>query len=137
MFIPKTIEAYPQIIRNAEIQVPTDIQSRYGDYVEILNNDVITSNGSSEPINVADYSEARLFVIISSVSGVTPSLNVKIQSQEPVSLTWVDIANMSPITTTGAYTIPLSNMGLVIRIAWTVGGTSPSFTATMSLVRKV
>lgn len=84
-----------------------------------------------------------LFVNVTAVSGTTPALAVRLQVQDPVSATWVDLP--------GAVTASLTAAGLTMltvypdvtaaanvavdaplprtwRAAWTITGTTPSFT---------
>lgn len=79
---------------------------------------------------------------VSTVSGTTPSLTVKIQGS-PDGTTWTDIPGM----TFAAVTTPNQAQRLVVpngvsvpaqvRTNWTVSGTSPSFTSMVSFCRSV
>lgn len=88
----------------------------------------------------------QLFVNVGTVSGTTPTLVVRVQVQDPVSSNWVDLpgaATASITATTGTTPVLLTiypgitavansvvNQPLprTYRLAWTIGGTTPSFT---------
>jgi len=85
----------------------------------------------------------QLVVNVSAATGTSPTLVVRAQVQDPVSSNWVDIpgAATASITGTGQTLLtiypganPVANavvsqpLGRNFRLAWTIGGTTPSFT---------
>lgn len=101
------------------------------------------SGNSAAAITNASGSGAIFFINVSAVSGTTPTLAVRVQVQDPVSLSWVDVpgAVTASITATSLVMLTVAP-GLVeainskvsfplprtYRLAWTIGGTTPSFT---------
>jgi hypothetical protein len=73
-----------------------------------------------------------LYINVSAASGTTPSLTVKLQDSPDGGTTWYDVASATAMTTTGtqAFRINLANTPAsdLLRIAWTISGTTPSFT---------
>lgn len=102
-----------------------------------------TASGSSAPVDVSNFAEALLFITVTAVSGTTPSMQLALQTQDPVTGNWVNVPNINPalpssITapTTGTNVYALTNYGQQLRLSWTISGTSPSFTFTAGLVCK-
>ena len=94
-----------------------------------------TGNSASALTN-ASARNALFAVNVTAASGTTPTLVVKVQVQDPVSSTWIDLpgAASASITATGAYLITATNLPRTYRLAWTIGGTSPSFTFSVGLI---
>ena len=106
--------------------------------VTILNNQSITSNGSSSNIDIGGYLYVFVFIYVSAVSGTSPSLNVYLNAYDEVSGQSVNIASVTGISSTGTYYMTTAS-GLAARyvnVSWTVSGTSPSFTVTITLKAK-
>jgi len=105
------------------------------------------SGNSAAAITNASGNGAVFLINVSAVSGTTPTMTVKLQVQDTVSASWADIP--------GAVTASLTAAGLVMltvcpgiteaanskvsfplprtyRLAWTIGGTTPSFTFSVS-----
>ncbi|MBI3144920.1 MAG: hypothetical protein HYZ18_06545 [Pseudogulbenkiania sp.] len=77
---------------------------------------------------------AEFVVVVTSVSGTSPSLDVVIQESDDTGTNWQDIYHFPRITAAGAYRSSLLRLtGNRLRYVRTVGGTTPSFT--LSLVR--
>jgi hypothetical protein len=105
-----------------------------------------TANGNSGALQTNFNARGvTLFVNVSAVSGTTPTLLLAIQALDPVSGSYATVhVALANITATGLYVIqfypgatqsvagyPASVAGVLPRnwqIAWTIGGTTPSFT---------
>lgn len=88
----------------------------------------------------------RLYLNVTAVTGTLQTLNIKMQTQDPVSGVWLDMANAAfpEISATGAWSLVVypginqSTTGSAVRVStimsrtWrvvsTIGGTDPSFT---------
>ena len=78
-----------------------------------------------------------VFIYVSSVSGTSPSLNVYLNAYDEVSGQSVSIASVTNITSTGTYYMAATGLAVrYVNVSWTVGGTSPSFTVTITLKAK-
>jgi len=124
---------------NNNVNVDTQLKAGYANYmnVTILNAQAITANGSSSNIDIGGYPYVFVFIYVSAVSGTSPSLNVYLNAVDEVSNQSVSIASVTNITTTGTYYISASGLAVrYVNVSWTVGGTSPSFTTTITLKAK-
>lgn len=106
-------------------------------------NSGLILEGSSNPENEVARG-VTLLVNVSAASGTTPTLAFTVQAKDPASGNWFALGPASTtITTTGqqviqlslgdgtdsaAVTIPVSLPALPWRVAYTIGGTTPSFT---------
>lgn len=81
---------------------------------------------------------AVAYLNVTAASGTTPTLDVKIQGQDPVSGTWFDTGSaFAQKTTTGSERISITSLpDATIRAVSTITGTTPSFTYTVSLITK-
>lgn len=102
-----------------------------------------TATGTGTTQTNFNSSGVILFINVSTVSGTTPTLAVRVQVQDPVGAGWVDVPGAVTASITGgglfmlavypgatvaanaAVSYPLPR---IWRVAWTIGGTTPSFT---------
>lgn len=112
--------------------------------VSIEASSAKTATGNSAAaITNASGNGVLLFLNITAVSGTTPTLDLKVQVQDPVSSLWFDVPGASFAQRTATGTGILCIMPGVVeaanskvsyplprtyRLAWTIGGTTPSFT---------
>lgn len=112
--------------------------------VEASSAKIATGNSAAAITNGSGNS-VMLFLSCTAVSGTTPTLVVKVQVQDPVSLAWVDLPGAVFSTVTAITATPLMLViapGVVAvanasvnmpmprtwRLAWTITGSSPSLT---------
>lgn len=69
----------------------------------------------------------RFDFAVTAVSGTTPSMTPKIQGKN-ASGNYVDLATGTAMTAVGSQSILVEDVPLTYRIAWTISGTTPSFT---------
>ena len=95
-----------------------------------------TTGNSASALTNASGTNAHFIVNVSVISGTTPTLVVRVQIQDPVSSTWVDLpgAATSSITGTGATLLSVTNLPRTYRLAWVIGGTTPSFTFSVGML---
>lgn len=101
------------------------------------------SGNSAAALTNHSASGAILFVNVSAVSGTTPTLVVRAQMQDPVGSGWIDIPGAATASITGVSNVALAiypgatvaanaavsyPLPRVWRLAWTITGTTPSFT---------
>jgi len=124
-------------------------------YYQEVFSDTLTANGNSNILNLntlknkitelpyAGINDVNLgaeqggvIVVISSVSGTSPTLSVDLQGSED-GTNWATLASgiLSNLSTAGTYAVAFSGKypARYLRLAFTVGGTSPSFTFTAGL----
>lgn len=106
----------------------------------VLANRAAEGSGSANgsPVQIV-AKEGSFYLNISAVSG-TPTLDVDIEEQDPVSGAWSVRASFAQQTTTGLTRLDVTaSPGLPARnyrASWTVGGTTPSFDFTVGFGAK-
>lgn len=96
-----------------------------------------TANGNTNGFDVSNYGEALVFINVTAVSGTSPTLNLYVDTYDFLSGQWFQHpVSIAQITAAGNTLVQLTNFGEQIRLRWQVGGTSPSFTFSASVVAK-
>lgn len=67
------------------------------------------------------------FVIVQSVSGINPTLDVILQESPSGGISWKDVYHVARFTDVGQFQIPNSRVAGLRRWSWIVGGTDPVF----------
>lgn len=95
-----------------------------------------TASGNSSPIFSGDYKEGLLAINISAVTGTSPACQFALQVSDGTN--WFNIPNVtiSNQTAAGQVIVPVTNFGDQIRLAWTISGTTPSFTFSANFLAK-
>jgi hypothetical protein len=124
----------PVKISDAGIAQPVDQQYRRKDNLGALYSGTVTASGNSADISVDNYSSARFWIKVTAVSGTSPTLDVYIDGKYEQTGDYEPLASKTGITATGGYLIgQIDNFVFrYIRIRWVLGGTSPSFTFTVT-----
>jgi hypothetical protein len=107
--------------------------------VSVLTSASRTASGNTASIDVSKYKEAIVFLDVTAVSGTTPTLDVKFQVQDPVSLKWFDVAELTFTQATVVTSQMKSKANLIgsnLRCVYTIGGAAPSFTFSVGLIVK-
>lgn len=97
-----------------------------------------TVSGASALQSVGQYKEALVTLNCTVASGTSPTLAVTIQASDDGGTTWYNLPNGSftALTAAGSQAIQVNTFGDTIRAAWTIGGTTPSFTFAVKAVLK-
>lgn len=96
---------------------------------------VTVTGNTASPATVADFNEALLMINISAFSGTSPTCDFKLQTTDGTN--WFDHSvSISQQVSTGSVLASVTNFGEKVRLKWTLGGTTPSFTFTSKLVAK-
>ena len=121
-------------INGASIMAPVDLQARYKPTGFTIYSGTVTSNGSSDTVNVSLYSVVRAEVNVSAVGGSNAVLNVYLNGIYDATGDAVPLASVTGITGVGIYEIGQVNdiPFNYINVSWTVSGSSPSFTITVA-----
>lgn len=69
---------------------------------------------------------------ITAVSGTTPTLDLVLQESPDSGTTWVDVYHFERVTALGVITMPSVPLNGRRRWSWTIAGTTPSFTFSVS-----
>jgi hypothetical protein len=100
-----------------------------------LVSGTFTANGNTADINVESFTSARFWIRVTAVSGSSPTLAVYVEGKHEHIGDYETLVSRTNITATGGYLIGSQVDNLVfkfIRIRWVLGGTSPSFTFTVT-----
>lgn len=97
-----------------------------------------TASGNSAQFDASAYAEGLLFIDITAVSGTTPTAAFTLQTFDFASQTWFPVpgVTIAQQTAVGEVATAVANFGETLRLAWTLGGTTPSFTFVASFVPK-
>jgi hypothetical protein len=89
----------------------------------------LTASANSSKVNSGGYGTVKAFLNITTVTGTSPTLDVKFQDSYD-GTNWVDVASgaFAQKTAANSSSLVLSNVGPYLRAVQTVGGTSPNFT---------
>jgi hypothetical protein len=96
------------------------------------------SGTSSVPLDVSMLTEIATFLVVNSASGTSPSLTVALQDS-PDGIHWAT-AYTFPAVTSGSTVLRAGwsdlkqCIGRYLQASWTITGTSPSFTFSVSVV---
>lgn len=113
----------------------------------IIPSTALTASGHTNAITNYGYSGVTFMINVSAVSGTTPSLEVKVQAKDELSGNFIDVpgAVVSGLTEAQLWRLTIypgitatSNINVnnvlprVYRISYTIGGTTPSVTFSIS-----
>lgn len=109
-----------------------------GTEITLLASETRTTSGdtSGTPVDVKKFKEGNFFLDITAVSGTTPTLDIAIKTKDPVSGKWFTIVQFTQATAIGSEMKTVGNLGSLIAVFYTIGGTSPSFTFSVGAVLK-
>ena len=95
----------------------------------------LTATGNSAALDVkkTPVDGVTVEIAVTAASGTTPTLDVTIQESNDNS-TWRNVTTFPQITGTGRFFRRVSSGFRYLRLARTVGGTTPSFTVTAGVV---
>lgn len=136
--LTSTTPVYASIIGNNQT-FPTD---RF--VVNVLNQSALTetTNGNTNTFSVGSLSELSLDINVSAASGTSPTLNFYVD-RLGLDGNWYTIFSSAQLTAIGTVSASIGSglstnqsFGSDIRIRWAIGGTTPSFTFTISLIGK-
>lgn len=112
--------------------------------VTVLNSpsSAVTATGNSVDLNVGNYSELAIDVNISAVAGTSPTYVLSV-NRKGVDGVYYPIYTGSSQSAVGKISISLgvgastnAAFGNIIQLVETVGGTTPSFTRSISIIGK-
>jgi hypothetical protein len=109
--------------------------------VSVLPSASRTVSGSADPLDCDKYTEAVAFLNVTNVtSGLdTTTLDVKFQTQDPISLEWFDMADLTFTQATAASKEKKDQSGMLgkkLRCVYTINGDQPDVTFSVGLILK-
>lgn len=99
------------------------------------NAAALTASGNSSGLDVQKTPGGGVWVeiVVSAVSGTSPTADFKVQESNDDS-TYNDVATFAQIVATGRHARLVQSKKRYLRLARTIGGTTPSFTVTAGIV---
>ena len=98
-----------------------------------------TATVTGADVDTEQLGSANFYLDVTAVTGTTPTLDVKIQEKDPVSGKYFDLFSFTQKTAISSERKSYGSgagelLGKVIRYVATIGGTTPSFTFSLSRV---
>ena len=98
-----------------------------------------TATVTGADVDTEQLGSANFYLDVTAVTGTTPTLDVKIQEKDPVSGKYFDLFSFTQKTAISSERKSYGSgagelLGKVIRYVATIGGTTPSFTFSLSMV---
>lgn len=98
-----------------------------GDAVTPVASAARTTSGNSGALDASSTPGLSLLLDVSAASGTTPTLNVTIEESDD-GTTWRTVAAFAQKTAVSAERKSFAIASDFYRVAWVIGGTTPSFT---------
>lgn len=103
-----------------------------GDLVTLAGSAARTANGSGSPYVMGARGTLRLTLAVTAASGTTPSMTVTVETSGDGGSTWYSAGTFAAKTTTATERKSFSGLDRLVRVSWTITGTTPSFTFTVT-----
>jgi hypothetical protein len=109
-----------------------------GSYVTAAASAARTASGNTAVLaGFGDWSKFRAQLNVSAASGTTPTLDVVIEDTFDGGTTWNTIATFTQKTAVAVQAVDVTGLFTdQMRVRWTIGGTTPSFTFDVKLYGK-
>ncbi|MEM0459293.1 MAG: hypothetical protein QXZ31_05460 [Thermofilaceae archaeon] len=120
-------------LQETTIKQPVDVQDHWTESVVLLPSAARTASGNTADIDVGRFLYAEVCVDVTAVSGTDPVLNVYVEGKNRYTgkyKTLLSFENISSVQTLWGTISPL--IFTLVRVRWTISGTSPSFTFSVS-----
>lgn len=132
-----TYEVGAQVSNAVEYSLALGAASTPGIGISLVDLAAVTAtgNGASQDNAAASTNGFLAQLHVTAVSGTTPNLTAVVQ-QSTNNSTWTTLGSFTAATAIGSEAITgTGTVNRYLRISWTVTGTTPSFTAQVSIVR--
>jgi hypothetical protein len=100
---------------------------REGEQVVLVPSGSYTADGDGAPHATGAAATLRLTLNVTAASGTGPTMTATVQHSED-GTTWRNHTSFAAATAVGTQRLVLSALDRFVRCSWTVGGTTPSFT---------
>lgn len=104
----------------------------YGDAVTLAASAARTTSGSGSPFPMEGHTALRLLLDVTAASGTTPSLTVTVETSGDGSTGWRSAGAFAAKTAVSQERLSLGNLDRFVRVSWTITGTTPSLTFSVS-----
>ncbi len=116
------------------------MENREASRITLLASAAQTASGSAVVAeSVGEFREALVTLNCTAASGTSPTLNVLLQTSDDGGVTWYNLPNaaFTQLTAVGSQVLQLNvPFGDTLKVVWTIGGTTPSFTFAVKAVLK-
>lgn len=99
--------------------------------VTLLASAARTVSGSGASVDLGLRTAFALDLVVSAASGTTPTLLVKVETSKD-GATWRPLDSFAQVASAGPVTRFFAGADRYVRAVWTIGGTTPSFTFSLS-----
>lgn len=99
--------------------------------VELASSAARTATGDGSSVEVGDRGVVRLLLDVTAASGTSPTLDVTVETSFD-GTTWRQAGTFTQQTAVGTERKSFSGLDRFVRVTWTIGGTTPSFTFEVS-----
>jgi len=133
------------VISDSDIQVPTDARNHWYEDVTLLSSAARTSSGTGSDVDVGRFLFGDLCIDVTAVSGsfaAGEGLRVIVEGKSEVSGKYKTLYDSyvslgDYITSTTTDWMPIDQISFkYLRVRWTISGTDPSFTFSVSMTAK-
>lgn len=115
------------------IKQPVDIQDHWVEPVVLLPSAARTASGSGSDVDVGRFICAELCLDVTAVSGTSPTLDVYIEGKDQYTGKYKVLFSQTGISAVSTYWFTITTLAFrYLRVRWAIGGTSPSFTFSVS-----
>lgn len=87
-----------------------------------------TATGNGASFNTAQADSFEGFLTVSAASGTTPTLDVRLETSVDAGASWTTVGAFAQATAATTKNRVFGPLGDTCRWAWTIAGTTPSFT---------
>lgn len=92
---------------------------------------VVATGNDAAFVDVGYATVARLNLVVAAIGGTTPSYTVSLDTS-PDGTTWTSTGNFGAVTANGTTHKVFSGLDRYLRLSWTVTGTTPTATLTVT-----
>lgn len=90
-----------------------------------------TSSANGSAVELGDRGTLRLLLDVTAATGTTPTLDAAVETSFD-GVTWRSLGAFTQKTATGTERKSFAGADRFVRVTWTIGGTTPSFTFSVS-----
>lgn len=87
-----------------------------------------TATGNGSAFDTTSFNSIEGFLTVTAASGTTPTLDVRLETSLDAGTTWSTVAAFAQATAATTKNKVFGPLGDSCRWAWTIAGTTPSFT---------
>jgi len=99
-----------------------------------VSSSAITSSANTSAATISNFISTNFIIAVTAVSGTSPTYDISVEESPDSGTNWNVRYQFPRITTTGIYRSPQLNLNGInrTRLVQTIGGTSPSFTRSIT-----